>query len=231
MRAQRIVPPRRRNLGSRPASLAGRPSRLASSRSLGHFSSSCSPRPSSCSARPTATASPGAAARAGSLGQGSAALSQTPPAGELQWRPCWPRPKRCRRAITVSGPGNGSSGSGVSRCSQRSSSISVLAHTGKLRSRQETGVADGQAGAACSVTLARWSGRWRRRRRSRASAPFILVASQLPQPLADPLGALLQLLDRVHEGQPLPALAAGPEAVAGRQAHPRALQQGGAERF
>ncbi len=141
IRAQRQVPPRSRRRGSRPASLrGGAPSAPPSSRSLGHFSRTASPRASSRRQSPTATARPGAAAVAAAAGQGRAALSQTPPAGEHQGRPCWPRPKRCRWAITARGTVSGASpASRGSSASQRSSSVSVLAHTGRPRNCQGSG--------------------------------------------------------------------------------------------
>ena len=128
---------------------------MRSIRSLGHFRPTGTPTAASSAARATATARAGAAAPARSCDQGRAALSHTPPGGDCQGRPCWPWPKRCRRASTARGRSSrepdpaSSAGSAASTpawppiggdChSHRSSSRSVLAHTARARSRQGRG--------------------------------------------------------------------------------------------
>jgi len=86
-RAQRTLGPWSLWPGSTPASLAMAPPGPGKYTSLGHLMRTGRPRSSNSKANPTATARPTAAAPRGSGCQGRAALSQTPPGGELQLLP------------------------------------------------------------------------------------------------------------------------------------------------
>ncbi len=79
-------------------------------------------------------------------GQGRAALSQTPPRGELQGRPCWPRPRLWRSASTTRG-------ADAPAWSRRSSSFSVLQQSRRRSIRQGWGRGSGLGSGSVPTAL------------------------------------------------------------------------------
>ncbi|MEY4840111.1 MAG: hypothetical protein RLZZ374_1019 [Cyanobacteriota bacterium] len=168
-----MLAPRSRSRGSSPASL-----RSPIRRSLGHLIRTARPRASSSRANPTATARPRAAGVSACSGQGRAALSHTPPGGELQGRPCWPWPRLWRSASTTRGGEAPAS-------SRRSSSVSVLLHCRKRWIRHGWGGGRGlvalPARALGSETPGGCgSGRWASCRLAAATAPFKAPSASCP---------------------------------------------------